>query len=107
MIKQLLIFQIQVKRFVYIIYYPTFRVALLGDDSLKRSEIKEISKNIKDTLGNKVANVSATTRLENHPCVITVEDMAAARLFVKTQSHGLSQDRRYAILQPQLEINPR
>lgn len=74
---------------------------------MKRSEINEISKWIKEKLGNKVANVSGTTRLENHPCVITVEDMAAARLFIKTQSHGLSEDRRYAILQPQLEINPR
>lgn len=56
---------------------------------------------------NKITDVKATTRLENHPCVITVEDMAAARLFIKTQSHGLSEERRYAILQPQLEINPR
>lgn len=79
----------------------------LGDDSLKRSEINELSKWIKDNLANKVTSVNATTRLENHPCVITVEDMAAARLFVKTQSHGLSEERRYAILQPQFEMNPR
>lgn len=80
---------------------------LIGDDSLKRSEINEVSQWIKDKLTNKISSVTATTRLENHPCVITVEDMAAARLFIKTQSQGFSEDRRYAILQPQLEFNPR
>lgn len=74
---------------------------------MKRSEINELSKWIQNKLNNKVTSVNGTTRLENHPCVITVEDMAAARLFIKTQSHGLSEDRRYAILQPQLELNPR
>lgn len=79
----------------------------LGEDSLKRSEINELSSWIKDKLSGKVASVNATTRLENHPCVITVEEMAAARHFIRMQSHGLSDDRRYAILQPQFEINPR
>lgn len=87
--------------------YSIINFNALGDDSLKRSEINEVSKWIKDKLTNKVASVNATTRLESHPCVVTVEDMSAARLFIKTQSHGLSEDRRYAILQPQLEINPR
>lgn len=79
----------------------------LGDDSLKRSEINELSSWIKDKLSGKVASVNATTRLENHPCVVTVEEMAAARHFIRTQSHGLPEDRRYAILQPTFEINPR
>ncbi|XP_060525461.1 heat shock protein 75 kDa, mitochondrial [Cylas formicarius] len=79
----------------------------LSDDSLKRSEINELSDWLKSKLSGKVVTVNATTRLENHPCVITVEEMAAARHFIKTQSHSLSEDRRYAILQPQLEINPR
>ncbi|KAJ8958321.1 hypothetical protein NQ318_017467 [Aromia moschata] len=79
----------------------------LGEDSLKRSEINDLSKWIKGKLSGKVASVNATTRLENHPCVVTVEEMAAARHFIRTQSHGLPEDRRYAILQPHLEINPR
>ncbi|XP_017787134.1 PREDICTED: heat shock protein 75 kDa, mitochondrial [Nicrophorus vespilloides] len=79
----------------------------LGDDSLKRSEIDELVKWMKDQLPGKAAQVNATTRLENHPCVITVEEMAAARHFIRTQSHSLSEDRRFALLQPQLEINPK
>lgn len=74
---------------------------------MKRSEINDLSNWIKDKLSGKVASVNATTRLENHPCVITVEEMAAARHFIRMQSHGLSDDRRYAILQPRFEINPR
>jgi hypothetical protein len=32
-----------------------------------------------------VAKVRSTGKLESHPCVITVEEMAAARHFIKTQ----------------------
>ncbi|CAH0552624.1 unnamed protein product [Brassicogethes aeneus] len=79
----------------------------LGDDSLKRSEINELSGWIKSKLLGKAADVTATTRLESHPCVVTVEEMAAARHFIRTQSHQLPEDRRYAILQPKLELNPK
>ncbi|CAH1282964.1 unnamed protein product [Diabrotica balteata] len=79
----------------------------LGDDSLKRSEINDLSAWIKEKLGDKVAAVTATSRLESHPCVVTVEEMAAARHFIRTQSHSVSEDRRYAILQPKFEINPK
>ncbi len=48
----------------------------------------------------------ATSRLLSHPCVITVEEMAAARHFIKTQGANFSEEQRYNILQPQLEINP-
>ena len=37
------------------------------------------------SLAGKCASVRATPRLEQHPCVVTVEEMAAARHFVKTQ----------------------
>ena len=37
---------------------------------------------------------------------IAVEEMAAARHFVKTQGSNFSEEQRYNILQPQLEINP-
>nr|QWV59565.1 heat shock protein 90-1 [Lasioderma serricorne] len=79
----------------------------LGPDSLKRSEIDELSQWLKTKLSGKAASVTATTKLENHPCVVTVEEMAAARHFMRTQSHQLSEDRRYALLQPRLEINPK
>lgn len=51
--------------------------------------------------------MEATSRLESHPCVVTVEEMSAARHFVRTQSHQVPEDRRYMLLQPQFEINPR
>lgn len=79
----------------------------LGTDSLKRSEIDSLTKWLKDKLSGKASNVNATTRLEEHPCVVTVEEMAAARHFIRTQAHQVSEDRRYALLQPQLEINPK
>lgn len=79
----------------------------LGEDSLKRSEIDELSSFLKDKLSGKAFSINPTTRLENHPCVVTVEEMAAARHFIRTQSHQLSEDRRYALLQPQFEINPK
>ncbi|CAH1114223.1 unnamed protein product [Psylliodes chrysocephalus] len=79
----------------------------LGDDSLKRSEINDLTAWIKGKLGDKVTAVNATNRLESHPCVITVEEMAAARHFIRTQSHNIPEDKRYAILQPRLELNPK
>nr|XP_022908396.1 heat shock protein 75 kDa, mitochondrial [Onthophagus taurus] len=79
----------------------------LGADSLKRSEIDSLTKWIKAQLNGRASSVSATNRLENHPCVVTVEEMAAARHFIRTQSHQVPEDKRYALLQPQFEINPK
>ncbi|XP_073844396.1 TNF receptor associated protein 1 [Musca autumnalis] len=78
-----------------------------GEGSLLRSQVDELLPWIKDKLKGKVANVKVTTRLDSHPCVVTVEEMAAARHFIKTQSHQLPEENRYALLQPQLEINPK
>ena len=38
--------------------------------------------------------------------MVTVEEMAAARHFIKTQGSNFTEEQRYNILQPQLEINP-
>lgn len=76
-------------------------------DSLSRIETDDLIRFLKKELGNKVANVRFTTKLDHHPCIVTVEDMAAARHFIKTQSHQLTEDNRYALLQSQLEINPK
>jgi len=62
---------------------------------------------VKKTLAGKVKNVRVTKRLDAHPCVVTVEEMAAARHFIRTQSHLMNEEGRYALLQPQLELNPR
>jgi len=62
---------------------------------------------LKTTLTGKVHNVKTTNKLESHPCVVTVEEMAAARHFLRTQSQHLPEESRYTLLQPQLEINPK
>lgn len=76
-------------------------------DSLSKKDTDELIRYLRKELGNKVQNVKYTTKLDQHPCVITVEDMASARHFIKTQSHQLTEDNRYALLQSQLEINPK
>lgn len=79
----------------------------LGEGSLLRSEIDDLTTYIKSKLLGKVANVKITTRLDSHPCVVTVEEMAAARHFIRTQSHQLNEENRFALLQPHFEINPK
>lgn len=76
-------------------------------DSLTKKDTDDLIKYLRTVLGNKVQNVKYTTKLDQHPCIVTVEDMAAARHFIKTQSHQLTEDNRYALLQSQLEINPK
>lgn len=76
-------------------------------DSLSKKDTDDLIRYLRTELGNKVQNVKYTTKLDQHPCVVTVEDMAAARHFIKTQSHQLTEDNRYALLQSQLEINPK
>lgn len=76
-------------------------------DSLSKKDTDDLIRYLKKELGSKVQNVKYTTKLEQHPCVITVEDMASARHFIKTQSHLMTEENRYALLQPSLEINPK
>lgn len=61
---------------------------------------------MQNLLKRKAYEVKMTNRLESHPCVVTVQDMASARHFIRTQSHQLNEETRYNILQPRLEINP-
>lgn len=82
-------------------------ISNLGEDSLKKSELDKLLPWIKEKLEGKVAEVKITDRLDSHPCVITVEEMGAARHFIKTQSHQLNDTNRYALLQPHFEINPK
>lgn len=79
----------------------------IGADSLSRSELDNLTKWIRTTLKSKIQSVKANKRLESHPCVVTVEEMAAARHFIKTQAHQMDEEMRYTLLQPRLEVNPR
>ena len=49
------------------------------------------------TLGQKVAKVKTTSKLESHPCVVTVEEMSAARHFIKTQGTNFTEEQRYLL----------
>jgi len=80
--------------------------AVVTEDSLELKDQTDMSDWVKVTLGQKAAKVKTTSKLENHPCVVTVEEMAAARHFIKTQGANFSEEQRYTILQPQFEINP-
>ncbi|KAJ4452089.1 hypothetical protein ANN_03605 [Periplaneta americana] len=82
-------------------------LSVTGTDSLRRSEVDALIPWVKKTLSGKVQNVRITKRLDSHPCVVTVEEMAAARHFIRTQSHLMNEESRFALLQPQLELNPR
>lgn len=73
---------------------------------LRRSEANELMDWMKSVLVGRCWGVKATPRLETHPCVVTVEEMGAARHFVRTQFTQIPEETRYSLLQPQLEINP-
>lgn len=61
---------------------------------------------MKKILNKRAYDVKMTNRLESHPCVVTVQDMAGARHFIRTQSHQMNEEMRYSVLQPRFEINP-
>nr|AXZ96463.1 heat shock protein 75 [Neoseiulus barkeri] len=68
--------------------------------------MKQLSEWLKTTLQPRVHKVKITGRLSEHPCLISVEEMAAARHFVKTSLSQFSEDDRYKLLEPTLELNP-
>ncbi|KAL5241689.1 hypothetical protein ACI65C_009099 [Semiaphis heraclei] len=79
----------------------------LGTDSLSQLQLDSLLPWIESTLGNKVKKVKITGQLESHPCVITVDDMTAARHFIKTQLKQMDEEMLFSVLQPQLELNPK
>uniref|UniRef100_A0A2H8TT16 Heat shock protein, mitochondrial n=2 Tax=Melanaphis sacchari TaxID=742174 RepID=A0A2H8TT16_9HEMI len=79
----------------------------LGIDSLSQLQLDSLLPWIESVLGNKVKKVKTTGQLESHPCVITVDDMTAARHFIKTQLKQMDEEMLFSVLQPQLELNPK
>lgn len=79
----------------------------LGVDSLSQLQLDSLLPWIESVLGNKVKKVKTTGQLESHPCVITVDDMTAARHFIKTQLKQMDEEMLFSVLQPQLELNPK
>jgi len=79
---------------------------VVTDETLELKEQTELTDWVKGTLGQKAAKIKTTSKLDSHPCVVTVEEMAAARHFIKTQGSNFTEEQRYTILQPQFELNP-
>lgn len=83
------------------------KVQDFGEGAMMPTELDSLIPWLQEQLKGQVTKVKATSRLDTHPCVITVEEMAAARHFIRTQSHQLPEENRFALLQPELEINPK
>lgn len=77
-----------------------------GEAQDEAEDVRALQDWLKAQLGPKVHKVKVTRRLEKHPCLISVEEMAAARHFVKTSLQSFSEEERYRLLEPTLEINP-
>lgn len=77
----------------------------LGEGELSKDDAKELIDWLKSTLAHKIEKIKITKRLSNHPCLISVEDMAAARHFVRASLQSLPEDQKYKLLAPTLEIN--
>lgn len=60
---------------------------------------------MRNGLGERVANIKLTPRLDTHPAMVTVLEMGAARHFLRTQQLAGSSEERAQVLQPTLEIN--
>ncbi|XP_025084764.1 heat shock protein 75 kDa, mitochondrial-like [Pomacea canaliculata] len=74
--------------------------------SLSKEDAESLKDWLKGVLLNRVNNIKMTRRLESHPCVITVQEMGAARHFLRTTLADKSQEERLRLLQPTLELNP-
>ncbi|XP_064609225.1 LOW QUALITY PROTEIN: heat shock protein 75 kDa, mitochondrial-like [Liolophura sinensis] len=74
--------------------------------SLEKDQLDSLMSWLQVVLTNKVNKVKVTRRLDTHPCVVTVVEMGSARHFLKTTMADKSQEERYRLLQPTLEINP-
>lgn len=73
---------------------------------INKDELDSLVNYMKKVLNKKAYEIKMTNRLESHPCVVNVQDMASARHFIRTQSHQMEEEMRYSILQPHFEINP-
>ncbi|KAK1119803.1 hypothetical protein K0M31_012881 [Melipona bicolor] len=74
---------------------------------INQTEINDLITYMKKTLSGKAHDIKITTRLESHPCVITVQEMASARHFARIQTRQMGDEMLYTLLRPCLEINPK
>lgn len=83
-------------------FIKTLSTALGG---LSKPEAEGLLAFVQQNLKGRAHSVKFTQKLANHPCVVTVEEMAAARHFIRTQSAQMTPEVRYSLLQPQFEIS--
>ncbi|XP_059834889.1 heat shock protein 75 kDa, mitochondrial [Hypanus sabinus] len=74
-------------------------------ERLSDTDVEGLVAWMKNGLGERVANIKLTPRLDTHPAMVTVLEMGAARHFLRTQQLAKSSEERAQILQPTLEIN--
>lgn len=79
----------------------------IGTDSLSQLQLDSLIPWIQKVLGNKVSIVKPTGLLQNHPCMITVYDITAARHYIKIQLKQIDEEKLSLILQPQFQLNPK
>ncbi|MBN3322750.1 TRAP1 protein, partial [Atractosteus spatula] len=76
-----------------------------ASERLPEKQAEDLMSWMRNVLGQRVANIKVTPRLDTHPAMITVLEMGAARHFLRTQQLAKSSEERAQILQPTLEIN--
>ncbi|CAF1060165.1 unnamed protein product [Adineta steineri] len=86
------------------------------DDTILEGDTRSLSQDEANTLkqwllkqfGDKLKNVKINTKLDQHPCIITTNEMGAVRHFLKTNL--LQRDKQkeiYKVLQLNFDINPK
>ncbi|XP_012140839.1 TNF receptor associated protein 1 [Megachile rotundata] len=73
---------------------------------INQGEIDNLISYMKQVLSGKAHDIKITNRLESHPCVITVQNLASARHFTRIQLRQMKDDALYTMLRPSFEINP-
>lgn len=89
-------------------------VCMLSEEALPGKESEDLAQWMNNVLGkSKVVGVKVSKRLvnTNHPAMITVPDMVAAKHWLKLikseQNNKDIGDAKFQIIQPTLEINPK
>jgi TNF receptor-associated protein 1 len=74
-------------------------------ESLSQEQADDLLSWLQVVLGHRVSKTKITKRLVSHPCVITVNEMGAARHFLKTALADKTDEEKFRVLQPTLEVN--
>ncbi|CAH1776355.1 unnamed protein product, partial [Owenia fusiformis] len=76
------------------------------EGSISQTDADSLGAWLKLTLGTRVNKVKVTNALTSTPCIVTVQELGMMRHFLRTQLHDKSDEEKYRVLNPTLEINP-